>query len=60
MKENIPATARCELRNNLITGAIAGGMLGLAFGYASGSPWLGLIVGIYLGWQSVIASAGYP
>ncbi len=49
MKENIPTISSSELRNNLITGAIAGGMLGLAYGYASGSPWLGLIVGILFG-----------
>jgi hypothetical protein len=49
MRENIPTISSNELRKNLITGAIAGGMLGLAFGYASGSPWLGLMVGILFG-----------
>ena len=32
MKENIPTISSSELRKNLVTGAVAVGMLGLAFG----------------------------
>jgi hypothetical protein len=49
MKENIPPILSTELRKNLATGAIAGGMLGTAFGYGLGSLWLGLAVGILFG-----------
>jgi hypothetical protein len=49
MKENNPSISSSELRKNLITGAMAGGMLGTAFGYQLGSLWLGLIVGILFG-----------
>ena len=49
MKENIQSVSAIEKRKNLITGAIASGMLGLAFGYGMGSLWLGLIVGILFG-----------
>jgi hypothetical protein len=49
MKENIPTTPSRELSKNLITGAIAGGMAGAAFGYNLGSLWLGIITGILFG-----------
>ena len=49
MKENIPTISSIEVRKNLITGAIAGGMLGVAFGYGLGSLWLGLLAGILFG-----------
>ena len=49
MKENIQSVSSAELRKNLISGAVAGGMLGVAFGYSLGSLWLGLPVGILFG-----------
>jgi peptidoglycan/LPS O-acetylase OafA/YrhL len=49
MKENIPTTSRSEMRKNLITGAITGGMLGVAIGYGFGHLWLGIIVGFLFG-----------
>jgi hypothetical protein len=49
MKENLPAISSIEVRKNLITGAIAGSMFGVAFGYGLGSLWLGLLAGILFG-----------
>jgi hypothetical protein len=49
MKENSPTTSSSELSKNLITGAIAGGMAGAAFGYSLGSLWIGIIVGSLFG-----------
>ena len=49
MKENIQTISSIEMRKNLITGAIAGGMFGVAFGYSLGSLWLGLVAGILFG-----------
>ena len=49
MKENGPTIPSIEIRKNLITGASAGAMLGLAFGYGFGSLWFGGILGILFG-----------
>lgn len=49
MKAETPTISNSELRKNLATGAVAGGMLGVAFGYELGSLWLGLVVGILFG-----------
>jgi len=49
MKENIQTVSSIEMRKNLITGAIAGGMLGLALGYGFSSLWLGVVAGILFG-----------
>ena len=49
MKENIPNISSSELRKNLATGAIAGGMAGAAFGHGLGSLWLGVVTGILFG-----------
>ena len=49
MKENVQTIASIEMRKNLVTGAIAGGMLGLAYGYVFANLWLGIIVGILFG-----------
>ena len=49
MKENVQTVSSIEMRKNIITGAIAGGMLGLAYGYSFGSLWLGIVVGILFG-----------
>ncbi len=49
MKENIQTVSSSEMRKNIITGAIVGGMLGVAFGYSFGSLWFGTVVGILFG-----------
>ena len=49
MKETLQPVSSIELRKNLITGGIAGGMLGVAFGYGFGSLWFGTVVGILFG-----------
>ena len=49
MKENVQPVSSIEMRKNLVTGAIAGGLLGLAYGYSFDSMWLGIIVGILFG-----------
>jgi hypothetical protein len=49
MKENLQTISSTELRKNLVTGGISGGMVGVAFGYGLGSLWLGTIVGILFG-----------
>jgi len=49
MKENTPTISSSELRKNLITGAFAVGMLGLAFGIAFQNLGIGGIVGILVG-----------
>ena len=49
MKNNLQPISSIEMRKNLVTGAIAGGMLGLTYGYGFGSPWFGLVVGILFG-----------
>ncbi|MFH1523715.1 MAG: hypothetical protein ABIF04_02015, partial [Chloroflexota bacterium] len=49
MKENLQVVSNKEMRKNLLTGAIAGGMLGLTFGYGFDSLWLGLVSGILFG-----------
>jgi len=49
MKESTSTISNSELRNNLITGAIAGGMAGAASGYGLGNLWIGLVAGILFG-----------
>jgi hypothetical protein len=49
MKENIQPISSTETRKNLITGALAGGFLGLTFGFGYGLWWLGLLVGFLVG-----------
>ncbi|HVM70890.1 MAG TPA: hypothetical protein VMT91_03970 [Anaerolineales bacterium] len=54
MNENTPPFSSVEHRKNIAAGALAGGMLGAAFGYGLGSLWLGTILGILFG-----LAAGY-
>jgi hypothetical protein len=49
MKDNLQVISSTEMRKNLITGALAGGMLGLAFGFGFDYWWLGLVAGILFG-----------
>ena len=49
MKDKLQIISSTEMRKNLVTGAAAGGMLGVAYGYAFGSLWLGAISGILFG-----------
>jgi hypothetical protein len=49
MKESIQPMSSLEMRKNLLTGAIAGGMLGVAYGYGFGNLWLGIVVGTLFG-----------
>ena len=49
MKEKTSILSSTEMRKNIITGVLAGGMLGAACGFEFGSPWLGLAAGILVG-----------
>jgi hypothetical protein len=49
MKDNNQTIPSMEMRKNLVTGALAGGMLGVVFGYELGSLWLGVVTGILFG-----------
>jgi hypothetical protein len=49
MKETLQPVSSIEMRKNLLTGAIAGIMLGAAFGYGFGNLWLGTGVGFLFG-----------
>ena len=60
MKENVQSVSSIEMRKNLITGAISGGMLGLALGYGFGSLWLGMLVGILFGLAVAFRLSRFP
>ena len=49
MKETVEPISSSETRKNIITGAVAGGMLGVAYGYGFGNLWLGIVVGTLFG-----------
>lgn len=49
MKDNLPTISGTEIRKNLVTGAVAGAMLGVTFGFALKSIPIGLIAGILVG-----------
>jgi hypothetical protein len=60
MKESNQKVSSAEMRKNLFTGAIAGGMLGVVLGYSFGSMLLGIPVGILFGLAIAYRLSRFP